>query len=332
MLAAPVADRKLVRIVSVPDHGIQPQVVLGDNCLHLVYFTGDPKHGDIFYVRSGDLGHTLSAPVRVNSQPGSAIALGTIRGAQISLGKGDRVHVAWNGSDVAEPEGPMNPVSGKPGAPMLYARMDDRGNTFEPQRNLMRATFGLDGGGSVAADRVGNVYVAWHGKAPGAADGEAGRQVWIARSGDDGHNFAKERAISNQPTGACGCCALRLFSDSQNVLYGLYRSATQNVHRDIYLLRSADAGRSFSVDRLHSWDINACPMSSMALIEADGQVLAAWETQTQVYFAPISLVVEWQIFDRAGKPSVSHTALTNVPVWSFPAAFTQPDDSFAIVV
>ncbi len=65
---------------------------------------------------------------------------------------------------------------------MFYSRLNDGGTAFEPERNLMTRTFGLDGGGTLAADTVGNVYVAWHGKIPGAADGEAGRQVWMAVS------------------------------------------------------------------------------------------------------------------------------------------------------
>lgn len=175
---------------------------------------------------------------------------------------------------------------------MLYARLNDRASAFEQQRNLMQETFGLDGGGSIAADQLGNVYVGWHGKGHGAAEGEAGRQVWIARSNNDGQDFAIERPASNEPTGACGCCGLRLFTDSQANIYGLYRSATQNVHRDIYLLRSSDHGKTFSDSLLHPWNINACPMSSMALIEAGGQVLGAWETQSQVYFAPVSRSVD----------------------------------------
>ena len=365
-------------MLSVPDGGIQPQVAVAGNSVHLIYFAGDPRHGDIYYVRSEDSGRTFSPRMRVNSEPGSAIAIGAIRGAQISIGKGHRVHVAWNGSEAARPLGPVNPESGQPGAPMLYARLNDRGIAFEPQRNLMCETFGLDGGGSVAAGPGGNVYVAWHGKTPGAPGGEAGRQVWIASSRDEGRSFAKEQPASRPPTGACGCCGLRLFADSKDVLYGLFRSATQNVHRDIFLLRSADAGRTFSVDRLHPWDINACPMSSMSLIEAGGEVFGAWETQAQVYFAPLSQgisaaqratvappgdnpkrkypalarnqrgdtlmawvqgagwqrsgVLGWQIFDRDGKPVRANREPAGIAVWSFPAAFTQPDGSFSIVV
>ena len=277
-----------VQVLSAPSGGIQPQIALVQDEIHLVYFAGDPKHGDIFYVRSDNFGRSFSPPIRVNSQEGSAIAIGAIRGAQISVGKRNRVHVAWNGSDLAEPRGPVNPESGKLGSPMLYARLNDRGTAFEPQRNLMQNTFGLDGGGSVAADGAGNVYMGWHGKAPGAAEGEAGRRVWIAKSHDEGRSFAKELPATEEPTGVCGCCGLRLFVDSRGEIYGLYRSAKENVHRDIYLLRSGDAGTTFSVALIHPWNVNACPMSSMAFTEAAGEVLAAWETQTQVYLALVA--------------------------------------------
>ncbi len=287
-LRAASPDKEPVRIVSIPSSGIQPQVVVSEGILHMIYFAGDPKNGDVFYTRSEDFGNAFSSPVRVNSQEGSAFAIGAIRGAQISVGKQGRVHVAWNGSDIAEPRGPINPEAGKPGSPMLYARLNDRGTAFEPQRNLMRETFGLDGGGSVAADRSGNVYVGWHGKAPGARQGEAGRQIWIARSRDEGRTFADERPASQEPTGACGCCGMRLVADSRGVIHGLYRSATQDVHRDIYVLRSEDNGNNFSVALLQRWNINACPMSGMNLVEAGNEVLGAWETQTQVYFAPLN--------------------------------------------
>lgn len=228
-----------VRLLRVPAGGIQPQAVAdARGAVHLIYFAGDPRHGDIFYVRSFDGGNDFSAPVRVNSQPGSAIALGTIRGAQMAVGRAGRVHVAWNGSAVAEPKGPVNPKdpAHREGAPMLYSRSNDAGTGFEMQRNLMRHTFGLDGGGSVAADQDGHVYVAWHGKAPGAPPGEAGRRVWIARSADDGKTFAAEQPAWDEATGACACCGLKCFADSRGTVYLLYRSATESIHRDIYAL------------------------------------------------------------------------------------------------
>ena len=214
--------------------------------------------------------------------------MGTIRGGQIAVGENGRVHVAWNGSGTALPPGPINPEGGKPGSPMLYTRLNDQGTAFEPQRNLMLHTFDLDGGGTVAADTAGNVYVAWHGRASGAAEGEAGRQVWVAESHDSGKTFASEVPAWNDATGACGCCGMAMFATSDGTLLALYRSATENVHRDVYLIASKDRGKSFQGSMVHPWEINACPMSSMSFAETGGTTLAAWETGGQVFYGKVS--------------------------------------------
>ena len=175
-----------VEIVRVPDGGLQPQVAVDrGGGIHLVYFKGEPAGGDIYYVHRGSGGREWSVPLRVNSQPGSAIATGTIRGAHLALGRNGRVHVAWNGSRQAEPKGPDGVT------PMLYARLSDAGASFEPQRNVMQRSGVLDGGGAVAADRAGNVYVIWH--ATGEVTGEDHRQVFVAASRDDGKTFARDR-------------------------------------------------------------------------------------------------------------------------------------------
>jgi hypothetical protein len=193
------------------------------------------------------------------------------------VGKGGRVHVAWMGADKAEPKAPGG------SAPMLYTRLNDAGTAFEPQRNVIQAAVGLDGGGSVCADCEGNVYVAWHAPEPGAK-GEENRRVWLARSTDDGRTFAPEVAVSPAGTGACGCCGMRAFCDPRGTVYLLYRSAAEKVHRDSYLLVSRDHGVSFQSEDLSPWKINACPMSSFALAEGGGSVLAGWETNGQVSF------------------------------------------------
>ena len=275
-----------IKFCRVPAGGIQPQSVLdAGGILHLVYYTGDAHHGKLFYSRSKDGGATFSPPIPVN-QDESAIAAGTIRGAQVSIGRSGRVHVAWNGSTS---EGPLNPDSGKRGAPMLYTRLNDAGNLFEPQRNVMLHSFGLDGGGSIAADRSGNVYVTWHGigesEAQGTGkEGEARRRVWVTKSIDDGKSFSAETKAWPEETGACGCCGMKTFADQRGNVFALYRSATESVHRDIYLLYSSDRGKSFQGKLLHKWNINACPMSSMDFAENEDTVIAAWETGGQVYW------------------------------------------------
>jgi hypothetical protein len=173
---------------------------------------------------------------------------------------------------------------------MLYTRLDRDGKRFEPERNLIRTATGLDGGGAVAADHEGNVYVSWHaqGQKNGEPiEGEDHRRVWVARSADDGNKFDLERAVSPPETGVCGCCGMGALADGAGNLYLLYRSARAIVHRDMYLLVSSDKGSTFTATDLHRWEIGACPMSTVSLAQAGERILLSWETNQQVYFAEV---------------------------------------------
>ncbi len=271
-----------VDVLHVPDGGIQPDVVVdAAGVLHLVYLTGPPGTADVFYTSSRDGGQGFATSVRVNSQPGSAVATGTIRGAQLALGRDGRVHVVWNGSGTAEPKPPV-PDGQKPGAPLLYARSAPGGAAFEPQRNLITATRHLDGGSSVAADEAGRVYVAWHGNAIDGVEGEEARRVWLARSTDDGRTFAAEVPISPAETGVCGCCGLRIAAAGRDV-HVLYRAASRMIHRDVHALRSSNGGRTFDARKVDAWEIGACPMSSMAIVPG-GDAMYGWEHDGNVEF------------------------------------------------
>ncbi len=134
---------------------------------------------------------------------------------------------------------------------MLYSRLNDTGTAFEHERNLMHRSFGLDGGGSIAADGEGNVYVVWHGigmdvRSGAGPQGEARRTMWVAKSMDDGDTFREEEKAWQEPTGACACCSTKAFASRDGAIHALYRSATNAVHRDIYLITSKDHGKSFA--------------------------------------------------------------------------------------
>lgn len=356
----------MVNLIRAPNGGLQPQAVTdAGGALHLVYFAGEPGGGDIFYVRRERGKEDFSSPIRVNSQPGSAIATGTIRGAHIAVGGNGRVHVSWNGSNQASPRGPEN------SAPMLYARMNDAKSAFEAQRNLMRVSHELDGGGSVAADMEGDVYVAWHGA--GEQKGEGHRRVWLARSTDDGKTFAQETPAFADETGACGCCGMRAFVGPRGALHLFYRAATEMTERGMFLLTSTDKGKSFRGTRLDNWRLTACPMSSVSAANGDKLTSAAWENDGQVYFVAIDsssqkpvaapaptgkrkhpaiatnargatiLVwtegtgwkkggsLAWQIFDKSGKPVGELGAAQGVPVWGLATVVAETDGKFTVI-
>jgi hypothetical protein len=267
-----------IETVRVPDGGIQPQVVTdAKGSVHVVYFKGEPGAGDLFYVRSDDGCRTFSGPLRVNSQPNAAIATGTVRGAHLAVGRNGRIHVAWMGAR-AEQSGVAKAV------PMLYTRLSADGKSFEPQRNLIGTHPGLDGGGSVAADAEGNVFVAWH--APGGkGEGEEARQVWLARSSDDGNTFEPERPVLDQPTGVCACCGMRVLAANGGRVFIVYRSALKTVNRDVHLLRSDDNGRTFRDVVSDPWKIGQCVMSTSSGATSTQGTLLAWETTEQIRFA-----------------------------------------------
>ncbi|HEV3447886.1 MAG TPA: hypothetical protein VG099_24830 [Gemmataceae bacterium] len=228
-----------VTLLRPPNGGIQPQALVdAKGTLHLLYFKGDnPGAGDLFYIRRDAGAERFSEPIRINSRPASACAIGSVRGGQMALGKGNRIHIVWNGLGTD------------------YARLNDSATAFEEQRNLMRQTHTPDGGGTVAADDAGNVYVIWHGIGKGEQAREDKRKVWVARSEDEGKTFSLEAPVWTQPTGVCPCCSTRAFADRKGSVYLLYRSATAGVNRDIYLLSSVDRGQSFHESLVHQWKV-----------------------------------------------------------------------------
>lgn len=371
-LFAGAAGNPQVQLLRTPQDGIQPQAVVDNRgVVHLIYFKGESEGGDIFYVRQEPGHESFSKPIQVNRQPGSAIAAGTIRGAQLALGRNGRVHLVWNGGQGAAR---VN-VGGKDVTPLLYTRWNDAGTAFEPERNIITYAAGLDGGSSVAADLQGNVYVTWHGSAPDNQNEEAGRAVFVARSTDEGKTFQRERPAVTRKTGACACCGMRAFADSQGAVYILFRAATDMMERGETLLVSRQPGADFEVAYSHPWKAMTCPMSSAALTESKGGVLAAWETGDNVFFAgvdpktmrvsrpasppaglkrkhPVAVAnakgetlfvwtegtgwakggsVAWQLYDQDGNAAGEKGRAPGVPVWSLPTAFAKPDGSFVIV-
>jgi hypothetical protein len=329
--------------------------------VHLIYLKGDPSASDVYYCRSRDGGKSWSTSIRVNSVPGSAIAMGTIRGAQLALGQGGRALVSWNSSRPAGPD------------KVWFARMNMDSTGFEPQKNVMTFTCHLDGGSSLAADGRGNVYVGWHANAT-PEENEPKRQVYLAKSKDDGGSFEAEKPVWKEPTGACGCCQIKLAAEDSGKIWLLYRNARDIVHRDTYLLSSTDGGASFQGAKLDEWQINYCPMSSYAFDFSTPAHFGAWETMEQIHYgvlpdkglptvrsAPGSAprrkypalasngagdtLLAWtegtawnrggnwayQLLDKNGGFNGEMVSGTGVPAWSYAAVFPTSDGNFELL-
>lgn len=297
-LSVTVSEAGKVITQKTPNDGIQPRALVdskGD--LHLIYFKGEPMGGSVFYIKQKKDSDSWTNPIRVNSIDSSVVAVGTMRGAQIALGKNCRVHIAWNASPTytkSQKEEPEQTGEGKKHQHdprdhrfMFYTRLNDEGTSFEQQRNMMTRTFGLDGGGAVAADDSGNVYVIWHGLEKGSANDETGRAVYITHSSDEGKTFTPERRANQNDTGACGCCGLSAVADGQGKVHITYRSAIEKLERDTYHLVSEDNGAKFRNSIVDRWRIQGCPGSSFALTQSPSGIIGSWETRRQLFFSKL---------------------------------------------
>ena len=328
--------------------------------VHLVYLKGDPKACDIRHTTRRVDSREWAAPVTVNSEPRSAIAAGTIRGAQIALGKDDSVQVIWNGNTGGKKEMMMH-------APLLHARLLPGAKEFTPQQNLMGETTALDGGASITANEKGHVSVVWH-AAPARETGESSRLVWVRYSADDGGTFSAPASLNATQPGVCACCSLRAHLGSDDTLSVLYRAATAPNARGMYLITSK-AGRS-TLSKLDDWRVAMCPMSSASLMQGAQSLRAAWENDGQIVTGLMGATpatpqkigtksakhpvlaqntkgdtliasvigsgwskagrLHWDTLDAQGRVTDSGDG-EKLPVWSYAATYTRPDGSFVIL-
>jgi hypothetical protein len=348
-----------VRVESIPEGGLQPQILVdAKGAVHLVYLKGDAKACDIRYTHRPTAEAEWAAPITVNSIPKSAIAVGTIRGAQIALGRGGSVQVVWNGA-------PDKTGEKQHRSALYHTRMKAGAAQFEPQRDWLGDTVALDGGASIAANSAGRVCLVWHAaQEPGLREGA--RLVFMRESRDDGVTFSEPKPLNKDQPGVCPCCSLRAHLDAQGTLQVLYRAAMQPEERGIAWIRVSPDGTAW-LTRLDKWRIAMCPMSSLSVHEMAGVQQAAWENDGRIVTGAIGAEMNkqgppgakhptvvanaqgstlmacitgsgwmkagelhWELQDASGKMTDSGKG-GQLPVWSFAAAYALPDGSFVIL-
>ena len=342
-----------VTLLRLPEGGRLPRAVIDDGgTVHVVYFTGEPRGGDLLYVSRAPDASAWSEPRRVNSAPGSVVGIGPIDGGQIALGKDGRLHVVWFKLGRTE---------------FLYTRTNEAGTGFEPQFAIA-AGEGVEAGPSIAADRAGNVYVFWHTGEPPDAE----RSVFMTASHDDGRIFSAARPVNGETEGACDCCGLHAMTDEEGAVYVSYRGAGENVRRGQRLMTSLDRGETFTDELIDLWEINACPISTTSLARGPEGMAVSWETAGQVHVSPARALqraaspagaaaarrknpavavnhrgetllgwgdgfgwqsggtFHWQIFDAAGEPRAEPGTGPEIPDGSLAAIVAEPDGTFLV--
>ncbi len=357
-----------VRIHRLAQGSMQPQTAVGtDGSVHLVYLTGAPEASDVKYaVRPAGSG-TFEPAQTVNHQPGSAIAIGTIRGPRLAVSRDGTIHVLWNGSSKAVPQADQS-------SPVLYSSRRRGDAKFTPERNLLAGAHSLDGGSGVAVGSDGTVYAVWHGRVAGLPEGELNRDIFWRESRDGGVTFGTERR-TGVPDGVCGCCSLTTTSTANGGLVFLYRSVGTGTDRDARLRFRTSAEGSFKETVIGPWKTGTCPMSNAALLPVEDRLLAAWERNGRIevgHFGLTSAPSESRIVPMTGSrqrhPTLTRNAVgtilvawaeetgwkrggrvawqqlsadlkplgevgigANLPVWSSPAVAANSDNSFTVI-
>jgi hypothetical protein len=352
-----------VRVQRVPESGLQPDAVTdSQGRVHLIYLAGDPKASEIHYVRRSSPSAPWSEPVRVNSQSGSAVAIGTVRGPRLVLAGPDSVAVVWNGSSRAEPKSESS-------APLLWTIRHGT-NAFQPQQNLFGSLAHLDGGAAIASDGRGRIWVVTHAADSKESISEAARGVYLWESNDFGKTMSAARRIDSPTRGVCACCALTVGFREPNELVVLYRAATDGSARGLIELVSTNGGAQFTSRTLDTWTLNECPMTTTRL-DADARC-GAWSTRGVIQFGPLPaggppvavsapgaranhpVIVDgpsgdylvawtegtgwqkggalaWVQVDALGRPRGTVSRQTGVPVWGSLAAVREADGSYTVL-
>jgi hypothetical protein len=264
-LSRGVASPPAVELWRTPAGGIQPRAAVdAEGVVHLVFV--DAETDRVLYARRGITEPTWSASITVSEErPRSNF--GAISTPKLALGIGGRPHVVWYHSDSEA---------------HYHARLSDDGSHFEDPVTVA-SELQEETGPAVTANGSGQVVVTWHAGNPMF---ESKRTVWVAVSGDGGETFTDPRRAITDEIGACGCCSLDASLSGDETIYVSYRTATENIHRDMTLLVSKDGGSTFNKEQIHPWEINACPVSTTTVAgNAKGDVAVAWETKGRLYFA-----------------------------------------------
>ncbi len=350
---------------SLPPGGVQPRVaVASDGTVHAAWLKGDSAASEVWYASRKPAADAWNSPLRVDAGPGSAVALGMVRGVQIALGAKERPHVLWPGSAKAQPRAPDDST------PVLYSRLVD--GRFSAPINVVQLGTGLDGGGAIAADANGTVWLLWHAMAGATEDAQ--RVALARRSDDDGTSFGPERKLLSWKAGVCACCEMGAVDDGDGKLFALIRVATDNVARDQFIALVGGGMEPVAGQRLSPWKTPTCPMSTCTAVRVGKRIWVAWETEGQVSWCemaggdpgkrvdapdtgrnrkhPVIAVdtlgqvclawlegsgwnragtLRWQVWGADGAPIGRIAEGGRMPVWSFAAIAPRPGGGFVII-
>jgi BNR repeat protein len=252
-----------------PATGVSP-----DGSFYVAWVNHEPNNRADVMIGRYESGKTPAAPVRVNSEAGTATAW---RGDQpsVAVGKNGNVYVVWTTRVESD---------GKKGTDLYLSTSSDMGQTFGKPVKINDDKGPIDHGmHSLGVADDGRIYVSWLDERNVAApqpstkaEGhhmESNRELYIADSTDGGRTFSKNRKIGSE---ACPCCKTALAVAADGTVYVGWRHVLPGNYRHIAVTTSSDAGATFSKPVIVSddkWVLHGCPVSGPSLSVAENGTL-----------------------------------------------------------
>ncbi|MFI5192481.1 MAG: sialidase family protein [Chitinophagales bacterium] len=244
-------------------NGQMPNMTMDkSNTIHIVYGNGD----SILYISSKD-GISFTSPALIAILP--KLSAAAMRGPQIAA--------AANGLVVTACTNTGNIYSYKKMASGQWSKAMRVNDVNETAKEALMA---------LSADGL-NVYAIWLG-----VKNPKGQNVYGAKSIDGGKTWTKNMLVYANPEGTvCECCKPSVALRGDNV-YVMFRNFL-NGNRDLYLIKSADGGKSFGQAKKlgsGSWKLNGCPMDGGDLvINESGSPETVWRREGKIYAASLDM-------------------------------------------
>ena len=246
----------------LPDGGGSPRqpqaAVAGPDLVHVAFGAGTA----IYCTTSRNRGSRFSSAVKIADVP--SLMLGARRGPRIA----------------AIDEQAVVTAIGQGGELLSWRSVDGGRNWRGPEKVSDAPRAAREGLHALAAGPRGELYCVWLDLRDG------GPQVYGSGSTDGGATWNSNQLLYRSPEGnVCECCHPSVAIDKSGSIYVTWRNWLDG-NRDLYVIRSADSGRSFSAPkRLGSghWRIDHCPMDGGAIaISHSGKMATVWRRDKEI--------------------------------------------------
>jgi hypothetical protein len=242
--------------------GKQPQVSVDNAGIVRVVYGLEDK---VFCATSTDNAQTFTAPVLVAQIAGMHLGMG--RGPQLASSAGCSIITAMDN------------------AGNIHWFKQNKGNAkWQPMgviNDLKRSA--PEGMIAIGADNKDNFYAVWLDTRLGGKN-----QIWFSSLSGKVTKWSANRLIyKSADQHVCECCKPSI-AVSGNTVAVMFRNWL-NGSRDLYTLRSADAGKTFSAAQkmgLGTWKLDGCPMDGGGVrINTSNQIQTVWQRKGDIYFA-----------------------------------------------